>query len=129
MKHKIKNKGFTLIETISVIIILAIVLGIVSIAFIFVNDRIKRAYYSGVEESLFTAGGEYYAYNKGIAPKLFGVETKVNAEKLIDEEYISEVVGRGNNTCNLEESYVLIKYQCNTKDYTYTLESNSLKWD
>ena len=30
---------------------------------------------------------------------------------------------------NLEESYVLIKYQCNTKDYTYTLESNSLKWE
>ena len=32
-------------------------------------------------------------------------------------------------TLNLSSSYVLIKYQCNTKDYTYTLDSNSLKWE
>ena len=26
-------------------------------------------------------------------------------------------------------SYVLVKYQCSTKDYTYTLESDSLVWE
>lgn len=31
-----------------------------------------------------------------------------------------------NNT--LEESYVIIKYQCSNKNYTYTLEENSLIW-
>ena len=55
---------FTLLETLAVFIILGIVLGIVSIAFIYVNNTIKKAYYQGVEETLFTAGGEYYTYNK-----------------------------------------------------------------
>ena len=100
------KKAFTLIETLGVIVILAIVLGIVSVAFIYVNDNIKKTYYKGVEENLFTAGGEYFTYNKGSQPKVFGNVSKVSVSELVDSKYISEVVGRGSNTCNLNESYV-----------------------
>lgn len=41
-----------------------------------------------------------------------------------------------NQSLNLDSSYVLVKYQCNTKDYTYKIEEidkgdldNSLKWN
>lgn len=33
-----------------------------------------------------------------------------------------------NSELNLSVSYVVVKYQCSTKDYTYILENDFLKW-
>lgn len=33
-----------------------------------------------------------------------------------------------NQKLNLNDSYVLIQYNCKSKDYSYTLEENSLQW-
>lgn len=46
------RKGFTLVELIGVIVILGIVLGLVSIAFVSINNHIKTTYYKEIETVL-----------------------------------------------------------------------------
>lgn len=60
------KKGFTLVELIGVIVILGIVLGLVSIAYIGISNHIKMTYYNGIETVLLEAGGEYYTYNNAL---------------------------------------------------------------
>ena len=101
-----KNRnGFTLVELLSTIAILAIVLGIVSASFIGINRYIKKSFYKTLEESILVSGGEYYAYTKE-RPEMFGEEKRVSLQTLVDNKYTSEVVDRKGNTCNLATSYV-----------------------
>ena len=101
-----KNRnGFTLVELLSTIAILAIVLGIVSASFIGINRHIKKSFYKTLEESILVSGGEYYAYTKE-RPEMFGEEKRVSLQTLVNNKYTSEVVDRKGNTCNLATSYV-----------------------
>ena len=101
-----KNRnGFTLVELLSTITILAIVLGIVSASFIGINRYIKKSFYKTLEESILVSGGEYYAYTKE-RPEMFGEEKRVSLQTLVNNKYISEVVDRKGNQCNLATSYV-----------------------
>ena len=101
-----KNRnGFTLVELLSTIAILAIVLGIVSASFIGINRYIKKSFYKTLEESILVSGGEYYAYTNE-RPEMFGEEKRVSLQTLVNNKYISEVVDRKGNTCNLATSYV-----------------------
>ena len=66
---------------------------------------------------------------------LLGV-SKIPVSLLVDAKKITtnsegEIIDprEKNKTLKLSSSYVVVKYQCSTKDYTYTLESNSLKWE
>lgn len=46
--------------------------------------------------------------------------------KIINPKDKNKILKLG--TEGTEYSYVLLKYQCSIKDYTYTLENDSLKW-
>ena len=102
MKNK---KGFTLIELLSTLSILAIVLGIVSAAYIGKNKHLKASYYKTLEESILVSGGEYYAYTRD-RPEMFGDTKKIPLAELVEKKYSTNIVDRNGNTCNLDSSYV-----------------------
>ena len=97
MKNK---KGFTLVEIIGVVVILGIVLGLVSIAYVSINNHIKTTYYKEIETVLLQTAGEYYTYNQGEAPKVFGNNAEVSIATLVNGQYIEEVTDRNGNACD-----------------------------
>ena len=100
-----KKNGFTLVELLGVITVLAIVMGIVSVAYIGITRQINLAYYRSLEESLLLSGGEYFSYSKDNQPKLLGEETKIDVKYLVENQYIEPVNDRKGNSCE-EKSYV-----------------------
>ena len=86
-----KNRGFTLVELLGVVVILIIVLGIAVVGYIKISDAIKMSFYKGVEESISLASGEYYNYNEEKAPQMFGNAVEVKVKELIESGYIEEV--------------------------------------
>ena len=102
MKNK---KGFTLVELLSTITLLAVILGIVSAAYVGISKYIRKSYYDTLEESILSAGGEYFAYSEE-RPAMFAEEKKVNLKFLIDNKYISEVLDQKGNSCDLINSTV-----------------------
>ena len=100
MKNK---KGFTLVEIIGVVIVLGIVLGLASVAYISISNHIKTTYYRGIETVLLEAGGEYYTHNSEEAPQIFGNNVQVSIETLVNGKYVEEVKDRDGNSC---EGYV-----------------------
>ncbi len=102
-----KKKGFTLVELLGVIVILAIVLSLAVVAYINSSEKIDVAYYKTVEESLLIPGGDYFNYNKGEQPGVFGDEKRVTIKELQDGGYIDDsVIDSEGNSCDLEKSYV-----------------------
>ena len=102
-----KKKGFTLVELLGVIVILAIVLGIAVVGYLGLNGEISKVYYRSVEESMVIPGSDYFNYNKGEQPNIFGDEVKVSAKVLQDGGYIeNELLDSDGNSCDLENSYV-----------------------
>ena len=99
------KKGFTLVELLSTIAILAIVLGIVSAAYIGINKHLKASYYKTLEESILVSGGEYYSYTSD-RPVMFGDEKRVSLKDLVENKSSTEIVDRSGKQCNLDGSYV-----------------------
>ena len=132
-----KNKrGFTLVELLGTISLIAIILAIVSASYINITKHIRLSYYKTLEESVLVAGSEYYAYTSN-RPNMFGEEKKVSLAYLVENKYITNVVDKKGNTCSLDDSYITsyknssdkTKYYvcliCNSDDYkTSTLECN-----
>ena len=119
MKDK---KGFTLVELLSTIAILAIILGIASASYIGIKRHIRRSYYNTLEESILISGGEYFSYTTD-KPNIFGDEKKISLEKLVDGKYITEVIDQKGKSCNLSDSYVMAyKNSSDKNDYYVCLK-------
>ena len=119
MKDK---KGFTLVELLSTIAILAIILGIASASYIGIKRHIRRSYYNTLEESILISGGEYFSYTTD-KPNIFGDEKKISLEKLVDGKYITEVIDQKGKSCNLSDSYVMAyKNSSDKSDYYVCLK-------
>ena len=126
-----EKKGFTLIELLGVIIVLAIVMGLAVVSYVNINGSGNTAYYKTLEESLRMAGGDYFNYNKGKQPKLYGDEEKVTAKELEDGKYLNEEVkdAKG-NPCNTEKSYVgAYKDSADKTDYYVCLNCEDYQTD
>ena len=119
MKNK---KGFTLVELLSTIAILAVILGIASASYIGIKRHIRRSYYNTLEESLLVSGGEYFSYTTD-KPNIFGDEKQVSLKDLIEGKYITEVIDQKGNSCNLSGSYVTAyKNSSDKSDYYVCLK-------
>lgn len=97
MKNK---KGFTLVELLGVIVVLAIVFGLAVVGYIGVQNQMKKAYYSDLEENIKLAGTEYYNYNKDSQPEAFGEIEKVEIVNLVTNNYIEDVKNRNKESCS-----------------------------
>ena len=119
MKNK---KGFTLVELLSTIAILAVILGIASASYIGIKRHIRRSYYNTLEESILVSGGEYFSYTTD-KPNIFGDEKQVSLKDLIEGKYITEVIDQKGNSCNLSGSYVTAyKNSSDKSDYYVCLK-------
>ena len=115
MKSK---KGFTLIEILAAITILALLTGIAVVSVTKIIDNAKENHYTTAEENIILAGQNYSQQNREVLPKSLGQKTKLPLSLLIEKKYIQEIMDYSNNVCDIDKSYVEI-YKYSKNDYTY----------
>jgi len=102
----LNKKAFTLVELIGVFAVLAIVFGLVSIAYININKSMVKTYYRGIELSMTNASGDYYSNNKNKVPMVVGEIDSVSLGELEEQEFIDPVKDVSGNRCDTTNSYV-----------------------
>ena len=151
---KINNKGFTLIEVLAVVVILSILIAIMVPSVNYLIEKNKENNYNNLKDSILNATKVYLSDNRYEISLDYGdklcdtdeesiasiagntiTNNKLPIRLLVNSKDLS--IDSDNNIINpkneeqvldLDNSYVLIKYQCSNKDYKYILEDNSLIW-
>ena len=147
---KINNKGFTLIELLASIVILSILIAIMVPSVNYLIEKNKNDNYETLKTSIISAAKVYLSDNRynitlNYDSELCGSgeseekiatinEITLNDSKLPIKWLVDSKTLRTNNDgniisplnknekLNLSNSYVLVKYQCSIKDYTYAIE-------
>lgn len=154
---KLNNKGFTLVELLAVVVILSILISIMVPSVNYLIDKNKEDNYEKLKSGIISAAKVYLSDNRyeiDLKDKTDGIcdngkteedINKVGENTLTDSKLLIKTLVDNNNLStdsegniinpkdksqilDLNTSYILIKYQCNSKDYTYTLEDTYLKW-
>ena len=111
------KKGFTIVELLLTIAIIAIIGGISVIAYSSIFDTTNTNYYKTVENSLELSGTEYFQKNRDELPiKGYNV---VSLENLEQGNYISPLKDSKGNSCERGDVYVTRDLE--TKNYNYTV--------
>lgn len=150
---KLNNRGFTLIEVLASIVILSLLSIIIvsSVSGLTKKNNIKA--YENLKNGIISSSIIYMSDNRGDivfegvcinGTDLVNVNS-VGNDTLVDSKIlIKYLVNEGDLTTNsngniinpldnslvldLNNSYVLVKYQCSTRDYVYHLEDDYLIW-
>ena len=155
---RLNQKGFTLIEVLAVIVILAMILLIAVPNVNKLINKSKTDNYNNLKNSIVGAAKSYisdYRYDisiigfcsdydkannvkkniKGNNSSLVEiVDSKVFVSSLVSKKYLKTSKGNisnpiDNKTLKFDSSYVVVKYNCSTKDYSFELNDNFLKWN
>lgn len=127
MKDK---KGFTLIEVLAVIVILAVIAGLIIPNIKRYKDRGNKEYYDKLKDNIVLAVKDYYSSHPEELPRgqIVGdgndrvkvYETELNVNDLISNNYLTnEIVDTQGNSCVTTESKVVVKN--GNGNYSYTL--------
>lgn len=117
------NKGFTLVELLAVIVILAVIGGVATISYTTLTKKTENDYYQNLMNNLSLSATNYFNDNRSKRPG-FDIEgkitncSKVSLQTLVDERYIENVNDPSGNSCDLMNSYVYIKRDTTSK-YVY----------
>ena len=114
-----KNKGFTLVELLAVIVIIGIlsVITIVSVSRLISkskNEQLKQQ-----KNTIAMAAENYMQSNRVFLPKAIGQTTTVKVETLKKKGYLKEVVKNANGEPCMTESFVKV-YKASATKYKYT---------
>lgn len=151
------DKGFTLIEMLAVVIILAILTMIMVPTVNTIITKSQEENYKNLKNSILSAAKVYLSDNRyevvvagtcdsSSADKNIGLS--IGESEIIDDEnsklFIKVLVDAGdiktnaqgqiinpknkNQILDLNGSYVRVKYSCQKKDFNYILEDEYLKW-
>ena len=158
---KLNNKGFTLIEVLAVVVILSVLIAIMVPSVNHLIEKNKEDNYQSLKSGMIQATKVLfsdYRYEVSVNGSCSDLVTELDIQKvgsyilanpskipihvLVDEENIT--TDQDGNIFNpkdktkkldLDESYVLVKYQCDTKDFRYQIEETKdgeivdyLKW-
>ncbi len=106
MEKKKQRNAFTLIEIVSVIVIIGMFLLITfpTISRAVLMSQFK--YYEGQEMSFLAAGRNYFSSDRMRLPKNVGEKSTISLSTLIEEGYIEPIVDTENRECDLNDSYV-----------------------
>ncbi len=150
MKKNLNNKGFTLIEVLAVIVILSILMAIMVPSVGNIMKKNKEDNYQNLKDSIISAAKIYISDNRyQITVGNCDDSNKADIDSINNKTLnssqlpISFLVDAGNlkttsdgkivnpkdkKNLNLNSSYVVVKYQCDKKEYEYQLKENSLQW-
>lgn len=109
------QKGFTIVELLGVIVLLALIaiIAVPSVANMLKETTI--AYYTTNENTLELGAKDYYSANRGLLPKKYGETSMVDIEQLVSSGYIDPIVDKKNKSCT---GYVIV-YKEETENYKY----------
>ncbi len=120
------NKGFTLIELVVVLVILALVSGIGVISYKNIFKSVEENYYHTLENNLKISGNEYYKDHRDELP--VDGYSSVALGDLIDNHYIEPIKDTNGNECRNGNVYVY--YGDNNKyEYEVFLQCGDYKSD
>lgn len=150
MKKNLNNKGFTLIEVLAVIVILSILMAIMVPSVGNIMKKNKEDNYQNLKDSIISAAKIYISDNRyQITVGNCDVSNKADIESinnvtLTDSKITIQTLANAGNlkttsdgkiinpkdkkSLNLDNSYVVVKYQCDKKEYEYQLKENFLQW-
>ena len=112
------NKGFTLVELLAVVVILAVIGGVGIISYTSITKKTEGDYYINLIDNLELSATNYFADNRSKRPAINEICSSVTLETLIDEHYVESADDHNGNSCDLKKSRVYIKRN-NDKQYEY----------
>ena len=96
-----KDKGFTLVELLAAMVILALLIFIGTMTVSNIFDNTKDNYYKSLENTLNIAGNEYFSDNRADRP--IDDYNFVDMETLVEHEYMDELTTYdGKDKCSNE---------------------------
>ena len=114
------KKGFTVVELIVTMVIIALLGGIGIISYNYIFDTASDNYYKTIENSLLLSGNEYFEKNREELPiKGYNI---VALENLESGNYVSPVKDKKGGTCEKGDVYVFRDSVTNTYDYEVCLK-------
>ena len=111
------NKGFTMVELLTTIVILGILMTVSIVAVNKVLENARNKYYVSLEKTVTLATKSYVQDNRNNLPKEIGGKKQIKLKTLQDNNYIKEVQDYNKNACD-ESSYVEVFKYSKTK-YKY----------
>jgi len=112
------NKGFTLVELLAVIVILAIIGGIGIVSYTSITKKSEGDYYVNLIDNLELGAANYFTNNRSKRPGIGEICSSVTLQTLINEHYIDNANDHKGNSCNTATSRVYIKRNSD-KQYEY----------
>ena len=119
MNKRKNQKGFTIVELLAAVAILAILSMIAIVSVGKILDNANKKHYETQLDNMIMATKSLSQENRNVLPKGIGETTTVTLESLKNKKYIGKVVDRNNNECNVKESTVTI-FKYSKTDYSYT---------
>ena len=117
----INNKGFTMVELLAAVAILAIISGLAISGVSRILSKAHEEYYKSTEKNLVLAAQSYVQSNKSKLPKIIGKKTKITAKELREANYLKSdlTTYNGKTKCDEEKTYVNV-FKYGKSDYSYT---------
>lgn len=117
------NSGFTLLEILTAVAILALLMTIAITGYNKVVEKSKKQYYQKQEELMIQAGREYFNDNHNQLPRAEGESKCVILNTLISNKYIDKIQTYKKRDCNGVDSKVCA-IKLNKTKYLYIGELN-----
>ena len=93
-----KNKGFTLVELLAVIVIISLLSGLAIIGFKSFYSSAEDRYYNALESNILLAGNDYFEDHRGELP-VGNDYSEVSLASLIDAKYMEPITDTNGNEC------------------------------
>ena len=114
-----KNRGFSLVELLAVIVVIGII-SVIAIAGVSrYTDRARREKIGQNKKNVAMAAQMYVQANREKLPKLIGDASLLKVEELREKNYLKEDVTNANGETCMEKSFVRI-YKLDDDEYSYT---------
>ena len=114
-----RNKGFSLVELLAVIVILGLIAAIGISATSYLVDKTKKEKMESQKNTVTMSAQTYMQNNKNLVPKIIGESKIIKVSDLRRTNYLTEDITNNKGESCMEKSYVRV-YKLSNTEYTYT---------
>ena len=111
-----KNKGFTIVELLAVLVILGIIMAITVPTISYFLRGNSKDYYSKLEKTVSTSSQDFFNDYRVNLPKDIGNVKRVGVSTLVSQKYTTEVLGIDKETCDGD----VVVQKLTNGNYSYT---------